>query len=790
MKSRFTVTVALATLLASSTIPTLTYATESTKVVSSSKEDTTDETQTDSTNEVNSTNEEDSFTSTQNARTAISTNIKDTTSDTTSDTKKVNKNRDSEKSSKKDTNNSKSRTVSTQSRTAASENSTYNNQSERLSTEKEEATNKINQLNGLNEYRKNDFSQEINDAKSQEEIDDIVRKAKSENNTNYLINARDSASNSIEHNYKYLNNSEKERYLSKISDAHHASEVYEIRDQAKQLSHEHYMTQKKASLKTAKKSAINSVQNNYDYLSTTEKNKYVNRINKATTTKDAYRVRDEAKQVSYNHYIAQKKASLQSAKESAINSVQNNYGHLSASSKNKYINRINKATTAKDAYRVRDEARRYNDVLKARQLRAQKSTYRKVQSKQVKRSTTNHQTMSKSAIQKLDEELGFSTANTDESPIKISPNMTGKEFVEAIADYASEIAEKNDLYASVMIAQACLESGFGTSGLASSPYYNLFGIKGSYKGKSVNMRTLEDGSNGMYAINAGFRDYPSPKESLEDYAKLLDQSFYSGAHKSKTNSYEDATKFLTGRYATDRNYARKLNGIIEAYNLTQYDNGGKKTPVKRIKKITKYYYIVKKGDTLESIALAHEHSIDTIEKWNEKVLKGSTEAKPGQKLLVDKKISYSYEEIKEDKDKQPAKQGQFNLPLKAGSYTVTSPFGGRRAPNAAAGTYHEGIDLAVPMNSKVYAARDGVIFAKGYDPSAGNYVFIYHGNGLFSNYFHLSSSSVKVGQHVDAGQVIARSGSTGNSTGPHLHFGISHRLWGDYENPENYIDFR
>lgn len=166
----------------------------------------------------------------------------------------------------------------------------------------------------------------------------------------------------------------------------------------------------------------------------------------------------------------------------------------------------------------------------------------------------------------------------DSTPIKYSRNQSTAEFIEEIGESAREIGQKNDLYASVMIAQAILESGSGNSGLSRSPNYNLFGIKGSYEGEAVQMPTLEDnGKGGMYTISAKFRKYPSYKESLEDYATLMTggtsgrSTFYQGAWKSNTKSYKEATKYLTGRYATDTRYNDKLDGLIETYELTQYD---------------------------------------------------------------------------------------------------------------------------------------------------------------------------------------------------------------------------
>lgn len=97
-----------------------------------------------------------------------------------------------------------------------------------------------------------------------------------------------------------------------------------------------------------------------------------------------------------------------------------------------------------------------------------------------------------------------------------------RKFIKSIAKDAHKIGQKKKIYASVMMAQAILESDSGKSSLAQSPNYNLFGVKGSYNGESVNFNTLEAGSdNQMFSINAGFRKYPNLKSSLQDYADLI-----------------------------------------------------------------------------------------------------------------------------------------------------------------------------------------------------------------------------------------------------------------------------
>ena len=107
-------------------------------------------------------------------------------------------------------------------------------------------------------------------------------------------------------------------------------------------------------------------------------------------------------------------------------------------------------------------------------------------------------------------------------------------------------------------------------------------------------------------------------------------------------------------------------------------------------------------------------------------------------------------------------------------------------PNYSSGRYHGGVDFPCPTGSSVYAAASGTVIAAVYlTYSYGRYIIIDHGNGLSTLYAHNSSLLVGYGDHVNKGQIIARSGSTGNSTGPHCHFEV--RVNGTRVNPMNYI---
>lgn len=117
------------------------------------------------------------------------------------------------------------------------------------------------------------------------------------------------------------------------------------------------------------------------------------------------------------------------------------------------------------------------------------------------------------------------------------------------------------------------------------------------------------------------------------------------------------------------------------------------------------------------------------------------------------------------------------------SLVITSPFGNRVDPTGASGTSHDGIDLAGASGTPVFAAKAGKVVEAGYHWSAGNHVIIQHADGYYSYYMHLSSFSTTVGASVNAGTLLGGMGTTGNSTGVHLHFGISTSLWSNFVDP-------
>lgn len=129
------------------------------------------------------------------------------------------------------------------------------------------------------------------------------------------------------------------------------------------------------------------------------------------------------------------------------------------------------------------------------------------------------------------------------------------------------------------------------------------------------------------------------------------------------------------------------------------------------------------------------------------------------------------------------KKGQFGRPLR--SYSITSGYGPRSRPTRGASTNHGGLDMAAPMGTPIYATHDGVVGFSGWGSGYGNNITLNGGGGVQTFYGHNSKNVVKNGQQVRRGQLIGYVGSTGVSTGPHLHYEV--RINGRKVNPAGYL---
>ncbi|MCX6753561.1 MAG: M23 family metallopeptidase [Candidatus Nomurabacteria bacterium] len=196
--------------------------------------------------------------------------------------------------------------------------------------------------------------------------------------------------------------------------------------------------------------------------------------------------------------------------------------------------------------------------------------------------------------------------------------------------------------------------------------------------------------------------------------------------------------------------------------------------------VTGVKHIIKKGDNLDKIAAKYEADVTDIMVFND--VSKTEGLKVGGILYVPNGIMKPAVIAEKPSSKKPGSSPSYTPSTVASGYYLrpaggptTSPYGSRR------GGFHYGIDIGVSRGSTVLAAATGtVVEAVGYCVEGrrscggryGNYIMIQHLNGTFTRYAHLSKVSVSVGDTVSQGDQIAKSGNTGRSTGPHLHFQI------------------
>ena len=161
----------------------------------------------------------------------------------------------------------------------------------------------------------------------------------------------------------------------------------------------------------------------------------------------------------------------------------------------------------------------------------------------------------------------------------------------------------------------------------------------------------------------------------------------------------------------------------------------------------------------------------------------------GSKVTPPKDVLKRIEEEREEANKIYATanvglkfNSKFILPM---SSMVTSPFGTARVFNGTLKSYHGGTDFRAAVGTSVIAANDGVVVIAKDRYYAGGSVVIDHGEGIYTQYYHLSALNVKVGQSVKKGDIIALSGASGRVSGPHLHFGVI--VGGVQVNPLNFV---
>ncbi|MGL2320284.1 glycoside hydrolase family 73 protein, partial [Oenococcus oeni] len=177
--------------------------------------------------------------------------------------------------------------------------------------------------------------------------------------------------------------------------------------------------------------------------------------------------------------------------------------------------------------------------------------------------TTSSSTSSQAALEAEIEKI--EAENTANYSSKVST------FLNEIIESAINGWTQYKILPSLTAAQAILESGWGTSTLASE-YHNLFGIKGSYNGQTVDMPTEEYYSGAYHEIDDYFRVYASDSESITDYEELLSENSRYSNLIGETDAATAAEEIYEDGYATDPDYTEELEEIINEYNLTAWDS--------------------------------------------------------------------------------------------------------------------------------------------------------------------------------------------------------------------------
>lgn len=216
----------------------------------------------------------------------------------------------------------------------------------------------------------------------------------------------------------------------------------------------------------------------------------------------------------------------------------------------------------------------------------------------------------------------------------------------------------------------------------------------------------------------------------------------------------------------------------------------------------KYYEIAVANQTVETVNTKEEAEelvgqlkeneldnvdLSIIEKYTEEAEEIEATSLEVAKSTIEEKVEQKAEEVQKQKeeqerlDKMPSING-IKLAVQPVSGVITSRYG---VSSRIRKSTHTGLDIAASTGTPIKVIADGTVTCASYQGSYGKLVKIDHGNGLETWYGHTSKIYVSVGQKVTAGDVIAAVGSTGNSTGPHLHLEI--RINGEHVNPQNYL---
>ena len=277
--------------------------------------------------------------------------------------------------------------------------------------------------------------------------------------------------------------------------------------------------------------------------------------------------------------------------------------------------------TVGQTQRAEQQAQQTTQQLAAQNQQTQQQSIKTDQTKHDSQTETQADVSTQQAV------AGVPVVRSVQANTSYSGNV--QSFLNNVAPAARQVASARGLYASLMIAQAALESGWGGSYLSTAAY-NLFGVKWNGSGAYINLSTQEYYGGAYHTVMARFQRYSSYTESLNTYADLI-CSHFPRSTKAQASSYAVAAQNLRngvyGTYATDPSYASKLISVIERYNLTQYDTGTVMKPVSNntnsnnnnnsnTSVATNGTYTAVAGDSLWGIAHKFGMTLDELKKAN------------------------------------------------------------------------------------------------------------------------------------------------------------------------------
>lgn len=272
-----------------------------------------------------------------------------------------------------------------------------------------------------------------------------------------------------------------------------------------------------------------------------------------------------------------------------------------------------------------------------------------------------------------------------------------------------------------------------------------------------------------YMYENGNQDYLAILFSSRDIGDLLNRAEYI----EKISSY-DQNIFIEYR-ETKAKIEQKRGEVQQKLSELEQMRAEVSAEKKALNKLKK-----RKKSELES----YKEQLDISQEKADEYAREAAQAEAQvEKLLQEKQAEIDRQNAMGSGDSGGG-SGKLRWPLDV-SGRISSGFGKRSSPTAGASTYHKGIDIAASSGTPILAAAAGEVVTAAYSSSAGNYIMLSHGNRLYTVYMHCSRLAVKEGDTVTAGQVIGYVGSTGISTGPHLHFGVSKN--GSYVDPLIYV---